>query len=154
MAILLYIFLFSWTFMYPNFFSTLGPSCVPIFLGHASWACHLFSLSFFLNSPCLIWRILERERSLNMEFYFVNRWNGIANFQCRSLAGGVHMILIKQVWKTSHWGHKVWWSSNATTRHICVRFVSWRLTYGFGRTNTWSCRAMEVFFLIKIFPDT
>ena len=39
----------------------------------------------------------ERERSLNMEFYFVDGWNGIANFLCRSLAGGVHMILIKQV---------------------------------------------------------
>jgi hypothetical protein len=35
---------FSWTSMCPKFvFSTLGPSCVPIFLGHSSWACHLFS---------------------------------------------------------------------------------------------------------------
>ena len=31
-----------------------------------------------------------------MEFYFVDGWNGIADFQCRSSAGGVHMILIKQ----------------------------------------------------------
>ena len=31
-----------------------------LFLGHASWACHLFSLSFF-DSPCLIWKIVERE---------------------------------------------------------------------------------------------
>ena len=74
----LYIYIFSWTLM-----------------------CPFFSL-FFLNSPCLIWRILERERSLNMEFYFVDGWNGIANFKCRSLAVGVHVILIKQAWKTSH----------------------------------------------------
>ena len=39
----------------------------------------------------------ERERALTMEFYFVDGWNGVANFQCRSLAGGVHVILIKQV---------------------------------------------------------
>ena len=38
----------------------------------------------------------------------------------------------------------------ATTRHICVRFVSRRSTYGFGRTSTWSCKAMGGFFLIKI----
>ena len=31
-----------------------------------------------------------------MEFYFADGWNGTANFQCRSSAGGVHMILIKQ----------------------------------------------------------
>ena len=31
-----------------------------------------------------------RERSLNMEFYLVDGWNGIANFQCRSLACGVY----------------------------------------------------------------
>ena len=42
---------------------------------------------------------------------------------------------------------------NVTTRHICVRFVSWRSTYGFGRTNTWSCKAMEVFLFDKNFPD-
>ena len=79
------------------FFSFFG-SC---FLGMPSFL-------FFFDSPCLIWKILERERSLNMEFYFVDGWNGIADFQCRSLAGGVHMILIKRVWKASHWGHKVW----------------------------------------------
>ena len=70
------------------------------FLGHASWACHLFSL-FFSIAHASIERY-ERERSLNMEFYFVGGWNMVANFQCRSLACGVHMILIKQVWKTSH----------------------------------------------------
>ena len=107
----IYFFLFvSWTLMCPFFF--IFGSC---FLGMPSFL-------FFLNSPCLIWRILERERSLNMEFYFVDGWNGIANFQCRSLAGGVHVILIKQVWKTSHLGHKDWWSSMQTTRHICVKF--------------------------------
>ena len=102
-------------------------------LGHA-----IFSLfSFFIAHASI--EGYERERSLNMEFYFVDGWNMVANFQCRSLACGVHMILIKQVWKTSHYSHKVWKKLNATTRHICVRFVSWRLTYGFGRTNTWSC---------------
>ena len=64
------------------------------FLGHASWACHLLFF-FFLDSSCPIWEISGRERSLNMEFYFVDGWNGIADFQCRSSAGGVHMILIK-----------------------------------------------------------
>ena len=93
----------------------------------------------------------ERERSLNMEFYFVDGWNGIADFQCRSLAGGVHMILIKQVWKDISLGSQSLKKLNATTRHICVRFVSWRSAYGFGRTNTWSCKAMEVFFWLK-FP--
>ena len=84
---------FSWTLLCPFVFFSF-------FLGHASWACHLFS--FFLNSSWHIWRILERERSFNMEFYSVDGWNGIADFQCRSSAGGVHVILIKHVWKTSH----------------------------------------------------
>ena len=59
--IIVYLFFFfSWTFKCPNFFSTLGHSCVPIFFG----SCFLGmpSFLFFLNSPCLIWRILERER--------------------------------------------------------------------------------------------
>ena len=137
MAIWLYIF-FSWTF------------CVQIFfLGHASWACHLFSL-FLFYSPCLNWKIWERERSLNMEFYFVDGWNMVANFQCRSLAGGVHVILIKQVWKDISLGSQSLKKLKATTRHICVRFVSWRSTYGSDRTNKWSYKAMEVFFLIKV----
>ena len=79
-----------------------------------------------------------RERSLNMEFYFVDGWNGIADFQCRSSAGGVHVILIKQVWKDTSLGSQSLMKLNATTRHICVRFVSWRSTYGFGRTDMWS----------------
>ena len=83
------LFLFSWTLMCP-FFSLFFGSC---FLGMPSF------LSFF-DSPCLIWKILERQRSL--EFYFVDGWNGITDFQCRSSAGGVHMILIKQVWNASH----------------------------------------------------
>ena len=79
-----------------NYFLTLGPSCAPIFF----WVLLLGHAIFFL--PCPIWMIIERERSLNMEFYFVDEWNGVANFQCRSLACGVHVTLIKQVWKTSH----------------------------------------------------
>jgi hypothetical protein len=48
---------------------------------------------FFSYSPCLFCRILERERerSLHIEFYFVGGWNGMANFQCRSLAYGVYV---------------------------------------------------------------
>ena len=65
------------------------------FLGHASWACHLFSLFFSIAHASI--EGYERERSLNMEFYFVDGWNLVANFQCRSLACGVHIILIKQV---------------------------------------------------------
>ena len=90
MAIWLYIFF-------------LGPSVSKVFfwvmlLGHA-----IFSLFFFSIAHASIERYeRERERSLNMEFYFVDGWNMVANFQCRSLACGVHMILIKQVWKTSH----------------------------------------------------
>jgi hypothetical protein len=37
------------------------------------------------------------ERSLHVEFYFVDGWNGMANIQCRSLAYGVYVILTKQV---------------------------------------------------------
>ena len=139
MAIWLYYFcsfFFSWTLM------------CPFFLGHASWACHLFSLFFSIAHASI--EGYERERPLNMEFYFVDGWDGIANFQCRSLAGGVHMILIEQVWKDISLGSQSLKKLNATTRHICVRFVSWRSTYGSGRINTWSCKAMEVFFLIKI----
>ena len=62
-------------------------------LGHA-----IFSLFFFSIAHASIERYeRERERSLNMEFYFVDGWNVVANFPCRSLACGVHMILIKQV---------------------------------------------------------
>ena len=61
--------------------------------------------SCFLGMPSSLFSFLEpmpqlkdtRERLLNMEFYFVDGWNGIADFQCRSSAGGVNMILIKQV---------------------------------------------------------
>ena len=138
MAILLYISLlsFSWTFMCPIFFWVM-------LLGYA-----IFSLFSFL------WPMPQlkdtRERSLNMEFYFVDGCNMVANFQCRSSASGVHMILIKQVWKDISLGSQSLMKLYATTRHICVSFVSWRSTFGFGRTNTWSCKAMEVFFLIKI----
>ena len=49
----IYIYIFLSLFFH-------GHWCVHFFwvmlLGHA-----IFSLSFFLNSPCLIWRILERE---------------------------------------------------------------------------------------------
>jgi hypothetical protein len=38
-----------------------------------------------------------RERSLHLEFYFLDGWNRMTNFQCRSLACGVYMILINQV---------------------------------------------------------
>ena len=82
-------------------FFFLGPSVSKVFfLGHASWACHLFSLLFSIAHASI--ERYERERSLNMEFYFVDGWNVVANFPCRSLACGVHMILIKQVSKTSH----------------------------------------------------
>jgi len=40
---------------------------------------------------------------------------------------------------------------NATARHICTKFLSRISTYGFGRTRTWSCEAMEVSLSIKIF---
>ena len=83
----IYIF-FSWTFCIQSFFWVM-------LLGHA-----IFSLFFFSIAYASIERYereRERERSLNMEFYFVDGWNMVANFQCRSLACGVHMILIKQV---------------------------------------------------------
>ena len=92
-SIYIYIFFSSVSFFH-------GHWCV-----HFFWVMHLGHAIFFLfffDSPCLIWKILERERSLNMEFYFVDGWNLIADFQCRSSAGGVHVILIKHVWKTSH----------------------------------------------------
>ena len=43
----------TWLYMYIYFFLSLFfmDIDVSIFLGHASWACHL---SLFLNSPCLI----------------------------------------------------------------------------------------------------
>ena len=31
----------------------------------------------------------------------------------------------------------------ATTRHICIMILSWRSTYGFGRIDTRSCKAIE-----------
>ena len=52
--------LYIYIYIYFSFFH--GHWCVHFFLffwGHASWACHLFSL--FFDSPCLIWKILERE---------------------------------------------------------------------------------------------
>ena len=49
----------TWLYYCISLLFFLGLSCVQFFLrGHASWACHL---CFFLDSPCLIWRILERE---------------------------------------------------------------------------------------------
>ena len=50
----------TWLYYCISFFFFLD-LCVRFFWGQASWACHL-SLSLFFYSPCLIWRILERER--------------------------------------------------------------------------------------------
>ena len=80
----LYIF-FSFIFFMDIDVSIFFGSC---FLGMPSF------LSLFLIAHASF-EGYQRERSLNMEFYFVDGWNGIANFQCRSSAGGVHMILIK-----------------------------------------------------------
>ena len=60
------------------------------------WVMLLVHAIFFLIAHASFERYY-RERSLNMEFYFVDGWNGIADFQCRGSAGGVYMILIKQV---------------------------------------------------------
>ena len=84
------------TWQYDYIFFFLDLMCPKFFLGHASWACHLF-FSITHASIERYEREREREISLNMEFYFVDGWNMVANFQCRSLACGVHMILIKQV---------------------------------------------------------
>ena len=56
------IFFFPRTFCIQSFF-----------LGHASWACHLFSLLFSIAHASI--ERYERERSLNMEFYFMDGWN-------------------------------------------------------------------------------
>ena len=71
---------FSWMLMCPFFWVML--------LGHA--------IFLFFGQPMPHLKD-TRERSLNMEFYFVDGWNGMTNLQCRSLAGEVHMIMIKQV---------------------------------------------------------
>ena len=60
-----------------------------------------FIFSILLERPCLICRS-TRERDHSLEFYCVDGCNGIANFQWRSLACGVYVISIKQIWKTSH----------------------------------------------------
>ena len=90
---------FSWTFMCPIFFLHWD-----IHVSLFFWVMLLGHAIFFLDSPCFIWKILERERerSLIIEFYFVDGWNRVANFQCGSLAGGMHVILIKQLRNTSH----------------------------------------------------
>ena len=90
MAIYIFFLFFSWTLMCPFFF--FFSFFWVMLLGHA-----IFSLFFFGQPMPHLKDTRERERSLNMEFYFVDGWNGIANFQCRSSAGGVHMILIKHV---------------------------------------------------------
>ena len=99
-----YIYYFLFFFMDIDVSIFFG-SC---FLGMPSF------LSLFFNSPCLIWRILERERerSLNMEFYFVDGWNGIADFQCRSSASGVHMWYVT--------------GSRSSWRRILFLITSWR----------------------------
>ena len=50
-------------------------------------------------------------------------------------------------------GSQSWMKLNATIRHICVKICIMKVNIWLGRTNTWSCKAMEVFFLIKS-PDT
>jgi hypothetical protein len=59
-----------------------------------------------------------------MEFYFVDGWKGVANFQCRSLARGLYVILIKQVLKDISLGSQNLMKLNITTRHICIWFLS------------------------------
>ena len=64
----------------------------------------------------------ERERALTMEFYFVDGWNGVANFQCRSFrwwsAHDLNQISLKGI----SLGSQSLMKLNATTRHICIRF--------------------------------
>ena len=59
-----------------------------------------FLFSFFrYHMPLLM---DTRERAIINHGVLFYGWNGIANFQGRSLSCSVYMILIKQVWKTSH----------------------------------------------------
>jgi len=121
MAILFLSLIFSCTFVSIFFVVFLWHAIFSLLLtvGHNSLACHLSFLAhcgpcffgmpsflslffFFIYNPCLSWRIIWRGRSFSWSFILRNGWNGIANFQCRSLACGVYVILIKQVWNVSH----------------------------------------------------
>ena len=57
----------------------------------------LHGSSFFKIAHMPHFRNTRERDHLIMEFFFVDEWNGIANFQYRSLAGGVHVILVKQL---------------------------------------------------------
>ena len=57
----------------------------------------LHGSSFFKIAHMPHFRNTRERDHLIMEFFLVDEWNGIANFQYRSLAGGVHVILIKHV---------------------------------------------------------
>ena len=68
--------------IFPSFWSCffgtpsfLSRSLCVMFLWHAIFPLSLF---FFFYSPCLIWRIIWRERSFS--WILRNGWNGIANF--------------------------------------------------------------------------
>ena len=79
------IYILAFSFLGPScvqiflFFSTLGPSCAPsVFLGHASWACHLFFFFIYIAHASFE-EYLERE-IFKHGVYFAGGWNGIANF--------------------------------------------------------------------------
>ena len=78
-------FIYSWTFICRFFhaWTIMGPPSLSP------------SLSSFFEYPMSLSRN-TRERSSNMKFYFVAGWNGIANVECRKLACGVYLILIRQ----------------------------------------------------------
>ena len=67
---------FSWTLMCPFFSLLFFGSC---FLGMPSFPFFLFFFFFFFWIAHASFEGYYRERSLNMEFYFVDEWNGIAN---------------------------------------------------------------------------
>jgi hypothetical protein len=72
----------------------LGPLCAHFFLFFFNtWT---FMWPYF-KSPCPFCNNTGERDQYTWSFISMDGWKGVANFQCRSLACGVYVILIKQV---------------------------------------------------------
>ena len=104
----------TWLYIYILFLFFMDID-VSIFLGHSSWACHLFSLLQFQIAHASFGDHF-------MEFYFVDGGNDIANFQSRSFSWWSACDLDQASTKDISLGSQSFMKLNATTRHICIRF--------------------------------
>ena len=81
------------------FFLDMATPFFPLFLGHASLACHLFSFWGNHNLTLFYFRDVLRESYQDMEHLLMgDGWMMVLNSQCRNVANGwdVYVLMIEK----------------------------------------------------------